>query len=116
VPDWQKVQCELRRPHVTLMLLWHEYKESFPDGYGYSQFGERYLAWHRQVDVVMRRHHKAGEKLFVDFAGRRIAIHDERSGQVSFGAELFVAALGSSGYLYAEATRSQELPGACQTG
>ncbi len=109
VPDWQKVQSELRRGHVTLMLLWHEYKESFPDGYGYSQFCELYRAWHRQVDVVMRQHHKAGEKLFVDFAGRGIPIYDERSGQVSFFAELFVAALGASGYLYAEATRSQEL-------
>jgi len=57
----------------------------------------------------MRQHHKAGEKLFVDFAGRRIPIYDERSRQVSFEAELFVAALGASGYLYAEATRSQEL-------
>ncbi|MDA8365918.1 MAG: IS21 family transposase [Actinomycetota bacterium] len=109
LPDWQKVQAELRRPHVTLMLLWHEYKESFPDGYAYSQFCELYRAWSRQVDVVMRQDHKAGEKLFVDFAGRRIPIYDERSGEVCFEAELFVAALGASGYLYAEAVRSQEL-------
>lgn len=109
VPDWQKVQRELRRAHVTLMLLWFEYKESFPDGYSYSQFCELYRAWHRRVDVVMRQHHKAGEKLFVDFPGRRIPIYDQRSGQVCFEAELFVAAAGASGYLYAEATRSQEL-------
>jgi len=57
----------------------------------------------------MRFSHKAGEKLFIDFPGRRIPIYDERSGEVAFAAELFVAVLGCSGYLYAEAVRSQEL-------
>lgn len=109
LPDWQKVHLELRRPHVTLMLLWHEYKETFPDGYGYSQFTELYRRWHRHLDVVMRQEHKAGEKLFVDFPGSRIPIYDEKTGDVSFEAELFVAALGASSYLYAEAVRSQQL-------
>ena len=109
VPDWKKIHHELRRPHVTKMLLWHEYKEMFPDGYAYSQFCELYRVWSRHLDVVMRQHHKAGEKLFVDFPGRRIPIYDERSSEVSFEAELFVAVLGASNFLYAEATRSQEL-------
>ncbi len=108
-PDWAKVHLELRRPHVTLMLLWLEHKESFPDGHAYSQFCELYRRWRRGVDVVMRQEHTAGEKLFVDFAGRRIPIYDEGTGEVAFEAELFVAALGASGYLYAEALRSQEL-------
>ena len=68
-PDWQRIHLELRRPHVTLMLLWHEYKETFPDGYAYSQFAELYRRWSRHLDVVMRQSHKAGEKLFVDFPG-----------------------------------------------
>ena len=109
LPDWHKIHLELRRPHVTLMLLWHEYKETFPDGYAYSQFAERYRRWSRHLDVVMRQSHKAGEKLFVDFPGAKIAIYDERTGEVSFAAELFVAVLGASSYIYAEATRSQEL-------
>ena len=69
VPDWRQVHLELRRPHVTLMLLWLEHKEAFPDGHAYSQFCELYRRWRRHVDVVMRQEHKAGEKLFVDFPG-----------------------------------------------
>ena len=109
LPDWAKVHVELRRPHVTLMLLWLEHKETFPDGHAYSQFCELYRRWRRQVDVVMRQEHKAGEKLFVDFPGRQIPIYDARTGVVAFKAELFVAVLGASSYLYAEALRSQEL-------
>ncbi|MGH9185570.1 MAG: IS21 family transposase [Acidimicrobiales bacterium] len=109
LPDWKMVHVELRRPHVTLMLLWLEHKEAFPDGYAYSQFCQRYRRWRRGVDVVMRQEHKAGEKLFVDFPGRRIPIYDDRTGDQAFEAELFVAVLGASSYLYAEALRSQEL-------
>jgi len=109
VPDWANVHKELRRPHVTLMLLWLEHKEAFPDAHAYSQFCERYRQWRRGIDVVMRQEHKAGEKLFVDFPGRRIPIYDSATGDVAFEAELFVAVLGASSYLYAEALRSQEL-------
>lgn len=109
LPDWAKVHVELRRPHVTLMLLWLEHREVFPDGYAYSQFCEHYKRWRRVVDVVMRQEHRAGEKLFVDFPGSRIPIWDERTGEVVFEAELFVAVLGASSYLFAEAVRSQEL-------
>ena len=55
VPDWSRLHVELRRAHVTLMLLWLEYREDFPDGYGYSQFCELYRRWARHVDVVMRQ-------------------------------------------------------------
>ncbi len=109
VPEWAKVHVELKRPHVTLMLLWLEHKEAFPDAHSYSQFCELYRRWRRGVDVVMRQEHKAGEKLFVDFPGHRIPIYDERTGELAFEAELFVAVLGASSYLYAEAVRSQEL-------
>ncbi|HUS62102.1 MAG TPA: hypothetical protein VMY34_07890, partial [Acidimicrobiales bacterium] len=63
----------------------------------------------RGVDVVMRQDHKAGEKLFVDFPRRRIPIYDAKTGGVAFEVELFVAVLGASSLLYAEAVRSQEL-------
>ncbi len=109
LPDWAKVHAELRRPHVTLMLLWLEHKEVFPEAHAYSQFCVLYRRWQRGVDVVMRQEHKAGEKLFVDFPGHRIPIYDERTGALAFEAELFVAVLGASSYLYAEVVRSQEL-------
>ena len=109
MPDWRKIHVELRRPHVTLMLLWFEYRQTHPDGYAYSHFCELYRRFRRGVDLVMRQEHKAGEKLFVDFPGAGIPIYDERTGEVLFSAELFVAALGASSYLYAEALRSQEL-------
>ena len=94
---------------MTLQLLWLEYREANPDGYGYSQFANLYVAWRKKVDVVMRQSHWAGEKMFVDFAGMTIPIYDRHSGAVAFEAQLFVAVLGASSYLYAEALRSQEL-------
>lgn len=72
-------------------------------GYPYSQFCHHYRRFQRPLDLVMRQEHKTGEKLFVDFPGQRHPIHDRRSGEVAFFAELFVAVLGASNYLYAEA-------------
>ncbi len=108
-PDWAALHRELRRPSVTLMLLWSEYKEGYPAGYQYSQFCERYRRWQRHLDAVMRQEHRAGEKLFVDFAGQQLPIVDPETGEVK-PAELFVAVLGASNYTYAEALHSQELP------
>jgi transposase len=65
-PDWERVHAELSRKHVTLTLLWSEYKRAHPDGYQYSWICERYRSWAAKIDVVMRSEHKAGEKLFVD--------------------------------------------------
>lgn len=108
-PDFAHLQRELRHKGVTLQLLWDEYREAHPDGYGYSQFCQLYRTWRRHLDVVMRQDHKAGEKLFVDFPGLTIPIYDEATLAVSYRAELFVAVLGASNYIYAEALRSQEL-------
>jgi transposase len=109
LPDWAHVHKELRRKGVTLQLLWIEYRERHPDGLGYSQFANRYKAWRRHTDVVMRQHHRAEEKMFVDFAGATIPIYDRTSGAVDSKAELFVACLPASSYTFAEALRSQEL-------
>jgi len=73
---------------VTLQLLWLEYREDHPDGYGYSQFANLYRVFRRQVDVVMRQEHRAGEKLFVDFPGQTIPIYDRKTGEVTLQAEL----------------------------
>ncbi|MBM4408329.1 MAG: IS21 family transposase, partial [Chloroflexi bacterium] len=109
VPDWPAVHRELRRPGVTLQLLWLEYKERHPDGYQHSWFCGRYREWQGRLDLVMRQEHRAGEQLFVDFAGQTIPIVDPDSGAV-WQAQLFVAVLGASSYTYAEVFASQSLP------
>ena len=109
VPDWAEVNREMRRHGVTLTLLWMEYRERYPDGFGYTWFTETYAAYRAHLDVVLRGDHRAGEKLFLDFAGDRIKIIDPVSGVIS-EAELFVAVLGASNYTYAEAVPSQSLP------
>ena len=109
MPSFDYIRKELTRKHVTLQLLWHEYKEKNPEGYEYSQFCLRYRAWLKTLDVALRQDYKAGEKLFVDFAGDTIPIHDPKTGTVA-PAYLFVAALGASNYTYAEAVLSQDLP------
>ena len=108
LPDWQTLHEELKREGVTRFRLWEEYKEDHPEGYAYSRFCELYRAWRRRLDVVMRQDHKAGEKLFVDYAGQTVPLVDEESGEVS-EAQIFVAVLGASSYTFAEATRSQGL-------
>ena len=109
VPDWATIHRELKRKGVTLFLLWQEYRERHPDGYQYSWFCERYRAWCGRLDVVMRQDHRAGEKLFVDYAGQTVPVVDRTTGELR-QAEIFVAVLGASNYTYAEATWSQSLP------
>jgi len=109
LPDFAWMRRELLRPKVTLMLLWVEYRETHPDGYAYSQFCDLYRRWRKRLDLVMRQEHKAGEKAFVDFPGMTIPIWDPESGEKTCDAELFVAVLGASNYVYAEALPSQEL-------
>jgi len=108
-PDWEEVHRELRRPGVTLQLLWVEYKERHPDGYQYTWFTENYRMWARQLDVVLRQEHRAGEKMFVDFAGQTVPITNQKTGEIA-QAQIFVAVLGASNYTYIEATPSQEMP------
>jgi transposase len=108
-PDWAHLHRELRRPGVTLMLLWQEYREAQPDGYGYSRFCELYDGWERRLSPTMRQTHPAGERLFVDYAGQTIELVDGRSGELH-QAQVFVAVLGASSYTYAEATLTQTLP------
>lgn len=109
MPDLEHVHQELQQhPHTTLQLLWEEYRAAQPDGYGYSRFCYHYQQWKRQHELVMRQEHHPGEKLFVDWAGARIPLHDPQTGAIA-EVPLFVAVLGASNYTYAEATRSQEL-------
>ena len=109
IPDWPLVHRELRRKSVTLALTWAEYRAGCPDGFGYTWFTQHYRAWAGRLDVVLRQDHRAGEKLFLDFAGQTIPITDPLTGEI-WQAQLFVAVLGASNYTYAEALPSQELP------
>ena len=109
VPDWQIVHLELRKKGVTLRLLWMEYLERHPQGYGYSQFCQLYRDWSGKFKLTMRMNHKAGEKLFVDYAGQTVPIIDPTTGEIQ-EAEIFVAVLGASSYTYAEAQWHQDLP------
>ena len=110
VPDWASVHKEVRsrRHHVTLRLLWLEWKAANPEGWAYSQFCWHYQQWLSTKDVVMRLSYAAGERMFVDFSGDKARWCDPDTGEVH-EAEVFVAVLGYSGMLYAEATRSQDL-------
>jgi transposase len=107
-PDWPRLHAELRRPGVTLLLLWEEYRAGQPGGYGYSRFCDLYRDWRAGISPTMRQTHVAGERLFVDFAGQTVPITDLFTGVVR-SAQIFVAALGASNYTYAEARWSQGL-------
>lgn len=109
LPVMEEVHRELRQKGVTLQLLWLEYKERCPDGYQYTRFCEIYHQWAKHLDVSLRQEHRAGEKMFIDFAGKGIPITDPSTGEVT-EAEIFVAVLGASNYTYAEALPSQGLP------
>jgi len=109
LPDWQHLHEELRRKGVTLFLLWEEYKAAHPEGYEYSRFCERYRQWAGTLPVWMRQDHKAGEKLFVDYAGMTMPVVNRETGEVR-QAQIFVATLGASNYTYTEATWTQTLP------
>ena len=109
LPDCAAIHQELKSDkNVTLQLLWEEYKQANPLGYAYSWYCELYREWQRQLDVVLRQEHRAGEKTFVDYAGQTVPVMDPKSGEVR-QAQVFVAVLGASNYTYAEATWTQNL-------
>jgi transposase len=109
LPPMAYIRKELTRKGVTLSLLWMEYKQANPDGYQYSQFCLHYHKWLSKLDISLRQTHRAGEKLFVDYAGQTIPVTDPVSGKTR-EAWLFVAAQGASNYTFAWASFSQDVP------
>jgi transposase len=109
LPDMEEIHVELRKKGVTLQLLWMEYKDRFPEGYQHSQFCEYYNRWAKTLEVSLRQEHRAGEKMFIDFAGKGVPVTDPSTGEIT-EAQIFVAVLGASNYTYAEALPSQSLP------
>jgi transposase len=109
VPDWAWVHRELRRPNVTLALLWEEHRAAAPDGFGYSWFCDLYREWAGRLKPTLRQVHPAGERLFVDFAGSTMTVVEGANGEAR-QAEIFVAVLGASSFTFACAVWSQALP------
>ncbi len=98
---------EIKKTGVTQYLLWEEYKQKHPNGYMFSQFRHWYLDWRKEVSPVMHFNHKAGDKLFIDFCGKKLTIVDEHTGELQ-DLEVFVCVLGASQYTYVEACESQK--------
>lgn len=108
MPSLEYLHQELKKKGVTLQLLWHEYQENNPEGYQYSQFCKIYRQWAEKLDPCLRQEYRAGERLFVDYAGQKMEIIDAETGEIH-EASIFVATLGASNYTFAEATLSQDL-------
>ncbi len=110
LPDWIDLYQELKRKGTTKYLLWEEYCQQYPDQhYSYSQYCILYQRWLKKQRRSMRQTHKAGEKLFVDYAGQTVPIVSNVTGEIKT-AQIFVAVLGASNYTFCEATWSQKLP------
>ena len=108
LPDPVWIHTERKRPGVTLELLHEEYRQQHPDGYGYTQFCGHYRRWCADRRLSMVQVHRAGEKLFVDYAGKKPHLTDPTTGAVR-EVELFVAVLGASNLTYVEASETQRI-------
>ena len=105
-PDWNYIHNELKKRGMTRQLLWEEYKEQYPDGLGITQFKEHYTRYAKTLNPSMRQIHYAGDKLFVDFSGLTMPIHNAKTKEVH-KAQIFVSVLGASGYTFVHAVMSQ---------
>lgn len=108
MPDVEYIHKEIVKKGVTFELLWYEYKDIYPDGYGLSQFKEYYYRYKKRLNPSMRQTHIPGDKLFVDYSGLTMNVIDQFTGEVS-KVQIFVAVLGASGYTFVHATKSQTL-------
>ncbi len=107
IPDVEYISQEIVKKGVTFTLLWQEYKEQYPNGYGYTQFKEYYHKYRKKLNPTMRQTYIAGEKLFIDYSGLTFPIINQITGEIS-KAQIFVSVLGVSGYTFVEATPSQK--------
>ncbi len=107
--DCPEIRKQLARKGVTLQLLWEEYRRDHPNGLCYSRYCKIYAAWKKTAEPTMLQEHKAGDKLFVDYAGLTLPLTDPTTGEIT-EVQIFVANLGASNYTFAEATLTQSLP------
>lgn len=101
------MERQLKKVGVTKQQMWEEYYKKHPDGLKVSQFCNLYRKWGKKVNPVMHMNHKAGDKMFIDYAGKTLEIVDAQTGEVQ-EVQFFVAILGASQYTYAEASMSQK--------
>ena len=92
---------------ATRLALWEEYIKDHPEGYRYSQFKHLYRQWSKRVNSTMHVEHKAGDKMYVDYTGKKLQIADLQTGELR-QVEVFVAILGASQLTYVEATMTQQ--------
>ena len=102
-----KMERDLKKVGVTVQHLWEEYYKENPDGLKSSQFRYHFKNWSNRVNPVMHMNHKAGDKMYVDYAGKTLSIIEEDTGEIK-EVQFFVAILGASQYTYAEASMSQQ--------
>lgn len=108
-PDWSQIASELKRKGVTLTLLWQEYRERHPNGYGYTWFCERFAAFEQRASATFRNRHTAGAAMQTDYAGHTVPVIDPATGEIR-PAQIFVAVLPASLYTFAYASFTQRLP------
>ena len=108
-PDWATITAELKRKGVTLTLLWQEYREAHPNGYGYTWFCDAFRTFERRAGATYRNRHEAGAVMQTDYAGQTVEIADPTTGEIH-QAQIFVAVLGASSLTFATASFSQRLP------
>lgn len=102
-----QMERELKKVGVTVQHMWGKYLAIHPDGYQSSQFRAYFKTWSKRVNPVMHMDHKAGDKMYIDYAGKTLEIVDKHTGEIK-EVQFFVAILGASQYTYAEATMSQQ--------
>ncbi len=107
LPDFAYIHKEIAKKGVTFELLWMEYKEEHPNGYGISQFKEHYYKFKNKINPTMRQTYIPGHQMFVDYSGLTVPYHDSKTGEV-FKSQIFVSVLGNSGIVFADATPSQK--------
>lgn len=105
--QFEYFSAELRKPGCTLLTLWNEYRQRQTDGYGYTQFTHHYNLWAKKLDGSGKLEHKAGQKLFVDYTGKKLHIVDRHSGELK-SVDVFVGILPCSQYTYVEASENQQ--------
>ncbi|WP_234892697.1 transposase, partial [Sinorhizobium meliloti] len=108
-PNWPKVASELKRKGVTLNLLWQEYREAHPDGYGYTWFCCRFADHESRAKPTYRSRHVGGVAMECDYAGHTIPIIDPSTGEIR-AAQIYVAVLSASQLTFSYASFSQKLP------
>jgi transposase len=105
-PDWNYIHQELKKKGMTRQLLWEEYRQNHPNGLGITQFKEYYTRFKKRLNPSMRQLHYAGDKLFVDYSGLTMPIHNAKTGEIT-SAQIFVSVLGASGYTFVHAVADQ---------